>query len=57
VRTDGKFVGLFVLRTNMDLSAPLVVLRYRNLLAVEQRFLPSKTLQSDGDGGGPVNGV
>ncbi|MGH7153066.1 MAG: IS1634 family transposase, partial [Acetobacteraceae bacterium] len=35
---------VFVLRTNMKLSALAVVLRYRNLLAVEQSFLAAKTL-------------
>jgi hypothetical protein len=33
-----------VLRTNTNLTALQVVLRYRNLLAVEQGFLAAKTL-------------
>ncbi len=41
---DAQFDGVFVLRTNMKLSALAVVLRYRNLLAVEQSFLAAKTL-------------
>ena len=32
---DARFDGLFVLRTNTRLTALQVVLRYRNLLAVE----------------------
>ena len=36
--------GLFVLRTNTKLTPLQVVLRYRNLLAVEQSFLAAKTL-------------
>jgi hypothetical protein len=44
VATDAQFDGVFVLRTNMKLSALLVVLRYRKLLAVEQSFLAAKTL-------------
>ena len=44
VEADAAFDGLFVLRTNIKLSAPAVVLRYRNLLAVEQSFLASKAL-------------
>jgi hypothetical protein len=44
VEADAAFDGLFVLRTNMKLSSPAVVLRYRNLLAVEQSFLASKAL-------------
>jgi hypothetical protein len=44
VEADAAFDGLFVLRTNMKLSALAVVLRYRNLLAVEQSFLASKAL-------------
>ena len=41
---DAQFDGIFVLRTNMKLSALAVVLRYRNLLAVERSFLTSKAL-------------
>jgi hypothetical protein len=44
VAADARYDGLFVLRTNTKLSAPQVVLRYRNLLAVEQGFLAAKTL-------------
>jgi DDE family transposase len=44
VEADAQFDGIFVLRTNMKLSALAVVLRYRNLLAVEQSFLASKAL-------------
>ena len=42
VAADAQFDGVFVLRTNMKLSALAVVLRYRNLLAVEQSFLAAK---------------
>lgn len=41
---DAKFDGLFVLRTNTKLSALQVVLRYRNLLAVEDTFKTAKAL-------------
>jgi hypothetical protein len=44
VEAEARFDGLFVLRTNTKLTAPQVVLRYRNLLAVEQGFLAAKTL-------------
>ena len=44
VAADAQFDGVFVLRTNMKLPALSVVLRYRNLLAVEQSFLAAKTL-------------
>jgi hypothetical protein len=44
VESDARFDGLFVLRTNTKLTALQVVLRYRNLLAVEQGFLATKTL-------------
>ena len=44
VAADAQFDGVFVLRTNLRLSALAVVLRYRNLLAVEQSFLAAKTL-------------
>ncbi len=44
VEADAHFDGLFVLRTNTRLTALQVVLRYRNLLAVEQGFLAAKTL-------------
>jgi hypothetical protein len=41
---DAKFDGLFILRTNTKLSALQVVLRYRNLLAVEDTFKTTKAL-------------
>lgn len=44
VEADAQFDGIFVLRTNMKLSALAVVLRYRNLLAVERSFLTSKAM-------------
>jgi hypothetical protein len=44
VEADAQFDGVFVLRTSLTLSALAVVLRYRNLLAVEQSFLAAKTL-------------
>ena len=44
VEADARFDGLFVLRTTTRLTALQVVLRYRNLLAVEQGFLAAKTL-------------
>jgi len=44
VEADAEFDGLFVLRTNTKLTPLQVVLRYRNLLAVEQGFLAAKTL-------------
>ena len=37
-------MGCLCLRTNIKLTALQVVLRYRNLLAVEQGFLAAKTL-------------
>ncbi|GBR73484.1 IS1634 family transposase [Acidiphilium acidophilum] len=46
VEADAAFDGLFVLRTNMKLSPLAVVLRYRQLLSVEQSFLASKTLMA-----------
>ena len=46
VEADTAFDGLFVLRTNMKLSPLAVVLRYRQLLSVEQSFLASKTLMA-----------
>ena len=39
VEAEARYDGLFVLRTNTKLTALQVVLRYRNLLAVEQGFL------------------
>jgi hypothetical protein len=44
VEADAQFDGVFVLRTSLTLSALAVVLRYRNLLAVEQSFLAAKSL-------------
>jgi transposase len=44
VAADARFDGLFVLRTNTKLSALQVVLRYRNLLAVEDAFKTTKAL-------------
>jgi hypothetical protein len=44
VEADEQFDGVFVLRTSLSMSALAVVLRYRNLLAVEQSFLAAKTL-------------
>jgi hypothetical protein len=44
VAADAAFDGVFVLRTSMKLPPLAVVLRYRNLLAVEQSFLASKAL-------------
>jgi hypothetical protein len=44
VDADARFDGLFVLRTNTRLSALQVVLRYRNLLAVEDAFKTTKAL-------------
>jgi hypothetical protein len=44
VAADARFDGLFVLRTNTRLSALQVVLRYRNLLAVEDAFKTTKAL-------------
>jgi hypothetical protein len=41
---DAKFDGIFVLRTSTKLSAREVVLRYRNLLAVEDAFRTTKGL-------------
>ena len=44
VEAEARFDGVFVLRTNTRLTALQVVLRYRNLLAVEEGFLAAKTL-------------
>jgi len=44
VAADAQFDGIFVLRTSLSISALAVVLRYRNLLTVEQGFLAAKTL-------------
>jgi hypothetical protein len=41
---DAKFDGIFVLRTSTKLPAREVVLRYRNLLAVEDAFRTTKAL-------------
>ncbi|MGZ9034594.1 MAG: IS1634 family transposase, partial [Rhodospirillales bacterium] len=44
VEADARFDGLFVLRTNTKLKPLQVVLRYRNLLAVEDSFKTAKAL-------------
>ena len=44
VAADAQFDGIFVLRTSLSMSALAVVLRYRNLLTVEQSFLAAKAL-------------
>jgi hypothetical protein len=44
VAADAQFDGIFVLRASLSMSALAVVLRYRNLLTVEQSFLAAKTL-------------
>jgi Transposase DDE domain len=44
IEADARFDGLFVLRTNTKISALQVVLRYRNLLAVEDAFRTAKAL-------------
>ena len=44
VEEDARFDGLFVLRTSLKINALQVVLRYRNLLAVEDTFKTSKAL-------------
>jgi hypothetical protein len=44
VDADAQFDGIFVLRTSLSMSALAVVLRYRNLLTVEQSFLAAKAL-------------
>ena len=44
VEADARFDGLFVLRTNTKIAALQVVLRYRNLLAVEDAFKTAKAL-------------
>jgi Transposase DDE domain len=44
VAADAQFDGVFVLRTSLSMSALAVVLRYRNLLTVEQSFLAAKAL-------------
>ena len=46
VEAEARFDGVFVLRTNIKLTARQVVLRYRNLLAVEEGFLAAKTLMA-----------
>ena len=46
VADDARFDGLFVLRTNTRISALQVVLRYRNLLAVEDAFRTAKALMA-----------
>lgn len=44
IAADARYDGLFVLRTNTKLSPLQVVLRYRNLLAVEDAFKTAKAL-------------
>ena len=44
IAADARFDGLFVLRTNTRIAALQVVLRYRNLLAVEDAFKTAKAL-------------
>ena len=44
IAADARFDGLFVLRTNTRITALQVVLRYRNLLAVEDAFKTAKAL-------------
>jgi hypothetical protein len=44
VAQDERFDGIFVLRINTKMSALQVVLRYRNLLAVEDAFKTAKAL-------------
>ena len=44
VEADARFDGLFVLRTNTRLTGAQTVLRYRNLLAVEDTFRTAKVL-------------
>lgn len=44
IDADARYDGVFVLRTNTRLSALQVVLRYRNLLAVEDAFKTTKAL-------------
>jgi len=46
VEADALFDGLFVLRTSLKLQAPAVVLRYRNLLALEQSFRAAKAIMA-----------
>jgi Transposase DDE domain len=46
IEADARFDGSFVLRTNTKLSAIQVVLRYRNLLAVEDAFKIAKALMA-----------
>jgi transposase len=44
LEAEARFDGLFVLRTNTKIAALQVVLRYRNLLAVEDAFKTAKAL-------------
>ena len=46
IEADARFDGLFVLRTNTKITALQVVLRYRNLLAVEDAFKTAKALMA-----------
>jgi hypothetical protein len=44
IAEDARFDGVFVLRTNTKMTALQVVLRYRNLLAVEDTFKAAKAI-------------
>ena len=44
IAADARFDGLFVLRTNTKIAALQVILRYHNLLAVEDAFKTAKAL-------------
>ena len=46
IEADARYDGVFVLRTNTKISALQVVLRYRNLLAVEDAFKTTKALMA-----------
>ena len=48
VAADARLDGLFVLRTNTRLTAPQAMLRYRELLMVEQLFETAKALLRTG---------
>ena len=46
VEADARFDGLFVLRTSLKISSLQIVLRYRNLLAVEDAFKTAKAVMA-----------
>jgi hypothetical protein len=46
IEADARYDGVFVLRTNTSIAALQVVLRYRNLLAVEDAFKTTKALMA-----------